>query len=87
MLIALDSFCWMESLANPSDVEFSTQRGLSCCGWPSLRRVVRIWTASLPLMKVAPILALAAEAMTLIMILETVKMGPLRVVSVRGGKR
>ena len=57
------------------------------CGCPRSRRVVQIGTASWPLMKVAPILALAAEAMTLLMILETVNMGPLRVVSVQGGKR
>ena len=38
-------------------------------------------------MKVAPISALAAEAMTLLLILETVNMGPLIVVSIRGGKR
>ena len=53
------------------------------CGWPSSRRVVRIGTVSGPLMKVSPILASAAEAMTFLMILETVKMGPLIVVSVR----
>ena len=57
------------------------------CGWPSSQRMVRTGTASWPLMKAAPILAMAGEAMTLLMILETAKMGPLRVVSVWGGKR
>ena len=77
----------MESLAKLSAVELLTWRGVACCGWPSLRRLVRIGTASWPLMKVTPISASAAEAMPLLKILGTVKMGPLRVVSVRGGKR
>ena len=57
------------------------------CGSQSSRIVVRIGTTSWSLMMVVPISALAAEAIKLLMILETVKMGPLRVVSVRGGKR
>ena len=86
MLISLDRFCLIEFSKNPSAVELSKRRGVAGCGWPSSRRVVQIGTASWPLMKAAPILASAAESMTLLMILETVKMVPLRVVSVWGGK-
>ena len=57
------------------------------CGWPSSRKVVRIGTASWPLMKLAPILDSEAEAMTLLLILETMKMGLLRLMLVMGGKR
>ena len=79
MLIALDQFCLMESLSNPSSVELLGRRGAAGCGWSSSRRVVQIGTASWPLMKVVPVLYSAAEALTLLMILESVKMGPLRV--------
>ena len=77
----------MELLVNPSAVKLSTWRGVASCGCPSSQRVVHIGMASWPLMKVALILASAAEAMTLLMVLETLNMGPLRVVLVRGGKR
>ena len=43
--------------------------------------------ASWLLLKMSPILATKAEAMTLLMVLKTVKMRPLRVVLVWGGKR
>ena len=87
MLIALDQFCLMESLSNPSSVELLGRRGAAGCGWSSSRRVVQIGTASWPLMKLAPISASEAEAITLLMVFDTVKIVPLRVVSVQGGKR
>ena len=87
MSISLNRFCLMVLLANPSAIELLTWRGVAGCVWPILRRVVRIGKASWPLMKVAPILAWAAETMKFLMVLETLKMGPLRLVSVLGDKR
>ena len=79
----VDGFCcfWlMESLKNPSAIELLTRRGMEGCEWTILQRLVRIETASWILIKVAAILASVAEAMKSLMILETVKMGQLRLV-------
>ena len=68
----------MVLLSKPSAVELFTQMGVVGYGWPSSVRVVRMGIASCPLMKLAPISAYAVDDMTLLIIFDTVCMGPLR---------
>ena len=70
-------FCLMASLSKPAEVELSKRHGLGSWAFLSLERVIRMGMDSWPLRKLSPILASAAEAMTLERILERVKMGPL----------
>ena len=47
--MALDRFCFTDSLAIPLAVELSVTIGVGGCVWPSSSRVMRSGTASLPL--------------------------------------
>ena len=67
----------MASLAKTEAVEFSKRSRVGGWACPRSARVVQMGMASWPLIKVAPILDLAAEAMALERRLERVKMGPL----------
>ena len=49
MSMALERFCLMVSFENPTAVELLTCMGVAGWGWPSLRRSVRMGTASFPL--------------------------------------
>ena len=49
MSMALERFCLMVSLANPTAVELSACMGVAGWGWPSSRSSVQIGTASFPL--------------------------------------
>ena len=75
----------MASLGKPAAVELSTRSGVGSWACKISARVVRMGIASWPLRKVAPISASAAEAMTLEIILERVKMGSLMIDSPEGG--
>ena len=79
------SFLFDGAIEKPAAVGLSTQ--IKVGGWVCLSsaRVVRIRMASWPLMKLAPILASAAEAMILEIILEIVKRGLLIADSPDGG--
>ena len=72
MSMALERFYLMVSFANPIAVELSTCMGMSGWGWPSSSISVRVGTASCTFIQVAPILASAADPMTLDVILDTV---------------
>ena len=67
--MALERFCLMVSFENPTAVELVTCMDVVGWGWPSLRSIVRMGAASCPLIKVVPVSALAADPMTLDMIL------------------
>ena len=83
--MAFDRFCLMVSLEKLAAVELSTHMGVGGCGRSSFYKVAQMRINSCLLMKVAPISASAADAMTWLMILETVWMGPLSRVMVAGG--
>ena len=64
-------------LMMPSAVELSVWMGVRGCACPMASRIFLIWTDSRALMKRPPSSASAAEVMTALMIVETVRMAPL----------
>ena len=82
--MAFNRFCLMVLFAKPSAVELLTWMGVAGWGCLSLARVVQMGTASWSLRNLALISASAADDITLLMILDTLWMGPLRVGLVLG---
>ena len=71
-------FCLSVLFDKDSAVVLSNCIGVGCCGCPILCKQVLIGTNSWPLIYVTPISASAADPITLLIILYTVWMGPLR---------
>jgi hypothetical protein len=78
MSIAFDRCCLTFRFIIPTAVELSQATGVGGWGHPISAKVVRSGTASLQFMKRAPLSASEAADMTARMILEIVKMGPLK---------
>ena len=76
---AFDNFCFIAEFKIPVAVELSLYIGvpLGGCGWPSSMRAVRMGQARWVAMKIPPVSASAADAMTFLMVLHITWRGAL----------